>query len=79
MDDQHLLSKMIGCKAYLNTLTAPCPRLRFHKAFPYKTSVNRLCNLDIITVFVGGTSLPGPSCGLGKFEEYERIREEEEQ
>jgi hypothetical protein len=35
----------------------------------YKTSLNELCNVDIITVLnsVGSGFLPGISCGLGNF------------
>ncbi len=73
IDDQHILFEFSGAKAYLNTLPYKCPRLGFTKAFSYVTSQNQLCDLDIITVFDGGANMSGASCGLGKFEEYQKI------
>lgn len=69
VDDQHIIFKMSGKKAYLNTLTHKCPRLGFEKSFSYKTSISQLCNVDIITVLDTSMGMSGPSCGLGKFEE----------
>lgn len=54
-----------------NTLPFSCPQLGFERAFSYKTSINRLCSVDIITVIVqGGGVRTGASCGLGKFVPY---------
>ncbi len=60
-----------GNKVYRNTLPNRCPSLGFEKRFLYKTSINRLCSVDIITVLYsgGGNGLDrGPSCGLGTFQ-----------
>ncbi len=51
-----------------NTLPSRCPSLGFERAFSYSTSINRLCNVDIITVVnQGGGPRRGASCGLGMF------------
>ena len=68
VDDQNILFHMRGGKTYLNTLPYRCPRLGFEESFSYRTSINQLCNVDIITVF-DPTGFHGPSCGLGTFKE----------
>ena len=68
VDDQNILFHMRGGKTYLNTLPYRCPRLGFEESFSYRTSLNQLCNVDIITVF-DATGFHGPSCGLGDFKE----------
>ncbi|WP_138379671.1 hypothetical protein [Luteithermobacter gelatinilyticus] len=68
LDDQHILFEMKGRKYYLNKLPHKCSRLGFEKSFTYRLSINRLCNVDIITVIDTTSGIVGPSCGLGKFE-----------
>ncbi len=63
-----------GRKWYRNTLPYRCPSLGFEKSFGYKTSLNQLCSVDIITVLRTTPSMSGPSCGLGKFQPIELIR-----
>ncbi len=75
LDDQHILFHMKGKKVFLNKLPRRCPRLGFEKSFAYKVSINQLCNVDIITVF-DNSGIPGPSCGLGDFEEVKKIEKE---
>ena len=70
VDDQTILFHMKGGKVWKNTLPYKCPRLGFEKAFSHKTSINRLCSVDIITVLDTTARMPGASCGLGKFEAY---------
>lgn len=72
IDDNNILFEMRGKKAYLNTLPHRCSRLGFEKAFSYRLHTTQLCNVDIITVFDSGSSIQGPSCGLGKFVEYKK-------
>ena len=62
-----------GNKWYRNELPNSCPSLKFEERFSYETSINRLCNVDIITVLqsYGGHLGRGPSCGLGKFQPVE--------
>jgi hypothetical protein len=61
-------------KWYRNTLPHSCPSLGFEERFLYKTSLNQLCSVDVITVLrsggMGGLD-QGPSCGLGKFQPVE--------
>ncbi|MFC7050859.1 DUF6491 family protein [Emcibacter nanhaiensis] len=78
LDDQHILFHMKGKKIYLNKLPRRCPRLGFEKSFAYKVSINQLCNVDIITVFDNTSGIPGPSCGLGDFEEVKKKEQPEE-
>ncbi len=53
---------------YRNTLPRSCPNLGFDQRFSYKTTTGQLCGIDTITVLPTGSSLPGPTCGLGKFQ-----------
>lgn len=83
LDDQNVLFRMRNGDSYLNHLPYRCPSLGIHESFMYRTSLNQLCNVDIITVLnnAGFGFLPGPSCGLGLFypvtkDEVKRIKEE---
>ncbi|MDT8319592.1 MAG: DUF6491 family protein [Xanthomonadales bacterium] len=82
LDDQNILFHMRGDDIYLNHLPHRCPNLGFEESFMYRTSLNQLCNVDIITVLndIGFGFSPGPSCGLGLFypvseEDVSRMRE----
>jgi len=59
---------MTGGKVYRNELPHACPSLGFEERFSYKTSINQLCSTDIIHVLQTPPSVPGPACGLGKFQ-----------
>jgi hypothetical protein len=65
--DQVIDFEMQGGKVYRNTLPSSCPSLGFEQRFAYKTSISRLCSVDVITVLQSPGVTPGPSCGLGKF------------
>lgn len=79
LDRRHIVFEMDNGDNYMNVLPGPCPSLHRNKALMYKTSLSRLCDLDIITVLdsVGGGYEPAGSCGLGKFREatQDEIRE----
>ena len=62
---------MTGGKVYRNELPMACSPLGFEDRFSYKSSMNQLCSSDIITVIQTPPSIPGPSCGLGKFQPVE--------
>jgi hypothetical protein len=62
-----------GRKWYRNTLPNRCPSLGFEQRFGYKTSLNQLCSVDVITVLQSTPAMSGPSCGLGKFQPIELI------
>lgn len=68
LDDQTVFFKMRGKKHYVNRLKYKCPSLKREERFMYKTSIGRLCNVDIITV-LDSFGRSWASCGLGKFEE----------
>jgi hypothetical protein len=53
---------------YRNTLPHSCPNLGFDERFSYRTTTGQLCSIDTITVLPTGSSIPGPTCGLGKFQ-----------
>lgn len=70
LDSQHLVFHTRGKEHYLNTLSNPCPGLRKDTPYMVRSSSNRVCNLDIITVLssTGVGFMPGASCGLNMFE-----------
>ena len=75
IDNRTIDFKMSGGKTYRNTLSHSCPGLRFEEKFLYRTSTSQLCNVDIIRVLndFGGRLSEGAGCGLGKFQQIERV------
>lgn len=69
LDNQHIVFHTIGGKSFVNKLPRRCPGLSRNTPYMYRTSLNQLCDLDIITVLgVFGFGLtPQASCGLGLF------------
>jgi len=69
LDKRSILFYTRGGDICLNRLPHDCPGLRGDKAFMYRTSLNKLCNVDTITVLdsIGFGYSRGASCGLGKF------------
>jgi hypothetical protein len=69
IDDQNIIFYMHGNKIYRNHMPYPCSGLRLRDTFMYRTSLNQLCNVDIITVLdnMGFGFSPRNSCGLGMF------------
>jgi len=69
LDNQHIVFETVGGELFVNTLPHRCPGLSHNAPFMYRTSMNRLCDLDIITVLgdVGFGLIPQASCGLGLF------------
>ena len=67
--------KMAGGKTFRNSLPYSCPGLRREEAFSYRTSTSQLCSVDIIRVLenYGGRLQSGAGCGLGKFQQVERV------
>ncbi|MDZ7784717.1 MAG: hypothetical protein U5K56_17835 [Halioglobus sp.] len=70
VDDRSILFYMRGGDIYMNRLPHRCIGLRRGETFMYKTSLNQLCNVDIITVLddIGFGFSRGASCGLGSFQ-----------
>lgn len=72
IDNSTIDFKMAGGKILRNTLPYSCPSLKSEDRFSYHTSLNQLCNVDIIRVLhnYGGEGLQeGAGCGLGKFQQ----------
>ena len=68
-DDSTIDFYLNGGKTYRNTLPYKCSGLGFQQAFSYKTSLTRLCSVDLITVIQqGGGPIRGATCGLGQFQ-----------
>lgn len=80
IDNRHILFYMKGGDVYSNELPHKCIGLRKGKTFMYKTSLNKLCNVDTITVLddLGFGYSRGATCGLGKFQPVEMFEPEEE-
>lgn len=74
LDDQSVIFYTNGNKNYVNRLPYSCGGLRMADSFMYRTSQSELCSVDIITVLnrMGSNFAPGPSCGLGMFEEVDK-------
>lgn len=69
IDNQNILFYMRGGEIYRNYLPNRCSSLRRGTTFSYRTTISRLCDIDVITVLYSqGSGLSrGASCGLGKF------------
>lgn len=73
IDDQTIIFYTSGKRNYKNRLPYSCGGLAIADSFMYRTSVSQLCSVDIITVLnrMGSNYGPGPSCGLGVFEQID--------
>lgn len=70
LSNRQIIFETTGNQYFVNTLPYPCPGLRRNATIMYRTSIDQLCNVDVVTVLqsVGGGAMPGASCGLGMFE-----------
>ncbi len=75
IDNSTIDFHMAGKKIYRNSLPQSCPGLKFENRFSYRTSISQLCSVDIVRVLhdQGGQLIEGAGCGLGKFQQVERI------
>ncbi|MEE8370766.1 MAG: hypothetical protein V3R73_01375 [Sphingomonadales bacterium] len=71
LSDYTVLFHMTNRKTYKNELPFRCFRLAREQRFGYTLTSSLLCKNDIITVFSTGPFTA--SCGLGEFEELEKI------
>ncbi len=69
-DNQTVDFYMRGRAVYRNRLRGECSGLAFEDSFSYRTSLSRLCSVDLITVNRSGGSA-GPTCALGTFQRIE--------
>jgi hypothetical protein len=72
LDDRTIDFHMAGGRILRNRLPNACPGLAFDDSFSYRTSLDRLCSIDTITVV--RSAGPGPTCGLGRFQPVELPR-----
>ncbi len=68
LDDRTIDFRLKSGRIYRNTLENSCPGLR-QQAFTYQARVSRLCSIDTITVLGNSPGIPGPTCGLGTFQQ----------
>ena len=66
VDDRNIDFEMTGGGVLRNRLPHACSGLGFERRFSYRTSLSRLCSLDIINV-LDSNGHRGASCGLGRF------------
>jgi hypothetical protein len=83
LDNKHLVFQTGVNDFYLNTLPYACNGLRLNDSFLYSTSINQICNVDVISVLnkTGPGYQTGASCGLGFFvaidkDEIKMLRDE---
>jgi hypothetical protein len=69
VDADTLIFRLRGGKVYRNDLPHRCPGLKRNDTLMYRSSIGRLCSVDIVTVLEdwGFGFAPGASCGLGMF------------
>lgn len=79
VNPQRILFYMRDRTIYENRLSRRCPGLRRNDTIMYRTTLNRLCDIDTFTVLESTVAgfMPGPTCSLGKF--YPITREEAEE
>ncbi|HEY9090687.1 hypothetical protein [Parasphingorhabdus sp.] len=79
IDNQTIDFKMNNGDIYRNNLPNKCPGLTFEQSFSYRTSINQLCNVDIIKPLdsTAGRLETRGACGLGKFQKIEKIKRTE--
>ena len=76
LDDHAILFEVRGGDVFLNELNGVCAGLGRNKRFSYKTTQNRICRGDIITVSDPVGNSIG-SCSLGGFEALSKIENSE--
>ena len=69
-DNRTIDFHMRGGQVYRNRLRHECPGLAFEDSFAYRTSIGRLCSVDLVTVNRNGGG-SGPTCALGPFQRIE--------
>ena len=72
LDDSTILFHMVDRSVWKNTLSFPCPDLKFEGGFQYATDIDQICsNLQTIRVVnQGGGPRFGAVCQLGTFTPY---------
>ncbi len=70
LNDHQILFQTQGHKSYVNTLPYPCPGMRRDSTLMFRTSIDLVCDVDVVTIVdqLGWGLQPRASCGLGKFD-----------
>ena len=69
-DNRTIDFRLVDGRVMRSRLAQECPGLAFDERFTYRTSLDRLCDVDTITVlYSDGTR--GATCGLGPFQQVE--------
>ena len=70
LDSRHMLFTTTDKRMYLNTLPKKCGNMGPGDTYTFRTSINQLCQGDVITMLhPGGRDfIPGASCVLSMFE-----------
>jgi hypothetical protein len=63
-----------GGKVWRNDLAGGCPGLDPNDTLIVEIHGSQLCRMDTIRVREPGSSIPGPSCRLGKFTPYTKAK-----
>ena len=71
INDRTVDFRLRSGRIYRNVLENSCPGVGHH-AFSYRPTLSRLCSIDTITVMSSGPGVPGPTCGLGMFQQIDR-------
>ena len=69
-DDQTIDFYMLDGRVMRSRLPYECSGLAFEERFAYRTSLDRLCSVDTITV-LHSSGVNGPTCGLGTFQQVD--------
>lgn len=74
LNDHQILFQTLGHQYYVNNLPYPCPGLRHDSALLFRTSIDLICDVDVVTAVdqLGWGLQPRASCGLGKFEPVDK-------
>lgn len=74
LDDNHFLVEMRGGGVYLNRVRGRCNQAgSSFTRLQYTVPTGQLCRGEIINVFDNSSNLWAGSCGLGEFEQLERV------
>lgn len=72
--DANTLIYRQGGKVWRNDLDGGCPGLDANDTLIFELHGSQLCRLDTVRVREPGSSIPGPSCRLGKFTPYTKAK-----
>jgi hypothetical protein len=82
LNNRQILFRTRAREYFVNNLPHPCPGLRRGSTLMFRTSIDLVCDVDVVTVVesMGWGMRPGASCGLGRFEpvdegEVEQLRQ----